>query len=224
MPKTFWITLAFSLGYLVLALRCLVQPGAPHPWLRVDYFAGGYLALRFLGSIHSLISSRGVFHSKPTMREWWALDSDPAGPKWVMFLMVADLTVFLDYGHWQLVAKLQQPLLQSLGLGLYVAVAILQTWTDTYLARYFSQENPETVPMDHGPYRYVRHPRYSAAIVAKVAFALALASVLGWVLVAAWAILLLRKITVEEAHLRTLFGSRYEAYSHRTARVLPGIY
>ena len=224
MPKTFWITLAFSLGYLVLALRCLVQPGAPHPWLRVDYFAGGYLALRFLGSIHSLISSREVFHSKPTMREWWALDSDPAGPKWVMFLMVADLTVFLDYGHWQLVAKLQQPLLQSLGLGLYVAVAILQTWTDTYLARYFSQENPETVPMDHGPYRYVRHPRYSAAIVAKVAFALALASVLGWVLVAAWAILLLRKITVEEAHLRTLFGSRYEAYSHRTARVLPGIY
>lgn len=224
MPKTFWITLAFSLGYLVLALGCLVQPGAPHPWLRVDYFAGGYLALRFLGSIHSLISSRGVFHSKPTMREWWALDSDPAGPKWVMFLMVADLTVFLDYGHWQLVAKLQQPLLQSLGLGLYVAVAILQTWTDTYLARYFSQENPETVPMDHGPYRYVRHPRYSAAIVAKVAFALALASVLGWVLVAAWAILLLRKITVEEAHLRALFGSRYEAYSHRTARVLPGIY
>jgi protein-S-isoprenylcysteine O-methyltransferase Ste14 len=36
--------------------------------------------------------------------------------------------------------------------------------------------------MDHGPYRYVRHPRYSAAIVAKVAFALALASILGWVL------------------------------------------
>src|ERR1700756_3732747 len=87
MPKTFWITLAFSLGYLVLALGCLVLPGTPHPWLRVDYFAGGYLALRFLGSIHSLISSREVFHSKPTMREWWALDSDPPGPKWGMFLM-----------------------------------------------------------------------------------------------------------------------------------------
>jgi protein-S-isoprenylcysteine O-methyltransferase Ste14 len=224
MPKTFWITLAFSLGYLVLALGCLVLPGTPHPWLRVDYFAGGYLALRFLGSLHSLISSRGVFHSKPTMREWWALDSDPAGPKWVMFLMAADLVVFLDYGHWRLVPELEQPLLESLGLGLYVAVAIWQTWTDTYLARYFSQGNPEMVPMDHGPYRYVRHPRYSAAIVAKVAFALALASVLGWVLVAAWAMLLLRKIAVEEAHLRSVFGSTYEAYCRRTARVLPGIY
>jgi protein-S-isoprenylcysteine O-methyltransferase Ste14 len=158
------------------------------------------------------------------MREWWALDSDPAGPKWVMFLMAADLVVFLDYGHWQLVPGLKQPWLQSLGLGLYVAVAIWQTWTDTYLAMYFNQENPEIVPMDHGPYRYVRHPRYSAAIVAKVAFALALASVLGWVLAAAWAILLLRKIAVEEAHLRSVFGSTYEAYSRRTARVLPGIY
>jgi protein-S-isoprenylcysteine O-methyltransferase Ste14 len=29
---------------------------------------------------------------------------------------------------------------------------------------------------------------------------------------------------VEEAHLRTMFGPRYEAYSQRTARVLPGIY
>jgi protein-S-isoprenylcysteine O-methyltransferase Ste14 len=96
--------------------------------------------------------------------------------------MLADLAVFFDYGHWQWGAKLQQPLLQSLGLGLYAAVAIWQTWTDTYLARYFSQQHREAVPMDHGPYRYVRHPRYSAAIVAKVAFALALASILGWVM------------------------------------------
>ena len=103
-----------------------------------------------------------------------ALDSDPAGPAWVMFLMAADLVwrprnsrnksdafsgrisrlpqglkpvffgsaygaaeaaplqnisiyaanlrdttlaVFLDYGHWHLVRGLQQPVLQSLGLG-----------------------------------------------------------------------------------------------------------
>jgi protein-S-isoprenylcysteine O-methyltransferase Ste14 len=224
MKKSFWTTLTFSLGYLGLALACLVRWGSPDPWLRVDFFSGGYLALRFLGSIHSLISSRGVFHSRPVMREWWALDSDPAGPKWVMILMVADLTVFLDYGHWRVIAKLEQPLLQGIGLGLYVAVAIWQTWTDAHLARYFNQQSPEAVPMDRGPYRYVRHPRYSAAIVAKVAFALALASVLGWVLAAAWAILLLRKMAVEEVHLRTVFGPRYETYSRRTAKVLPGIY
>ena len=174
-----------------------------HPWLRVDWFSGGYLALRFLGSIHSLVSSRGVFHSKPVMREWWALDSDPAGPKWVMFLMVGDLTVLLDYGHWRWSPNSNNPCFRALA------------WDFMWLSRFgrpgrtltsrdtSRQGDPETVPMDHGPYRYVRHPRYSAAIVAKVAFALALASVLGWVLVAAWAILLLRKIAVEEAHLRS---------------------
>ena len=138
--------------------------------------------------------------------------------------MVADLAVFLDHGHWHLVPALEQPLLQSLGLGLYLAVAIWQTWPDTYLARYFSQESAKAAPMDHGPYLYVRHPRYSAAIVAKVAVALALASVLGWVLAAAWTIIMLRKIAIEEAHLRNVFGTRYEDYSQRTAKLLPGIY
>jgi isoprenylcysteine carboxyl methyltransferase (ICMT) family protein YpbQ len=182
MKKSFWITLAFSLGYLVLALASLVLWGTSHPWQRVDIFSGGYLVLRFLGSIHSLVSSRLVFNSKPVMREWWALESDQPAPRMVVLLMLADLAVLFDYGHWQLVAKLQQPLLQSLGLALYAAVAVWQMWTDAYLARYFSQQHSEAVPMDHGPYRYVRHPRYSAAIVAKVAFALALASILGWVL------------------------------------------
>jgi len=224
MTKSFWIALTFSLGYLVLALACLVLVGTPHPWSRVDFYSGGYLALRFVGSIHSLVSSRGAFDSKPVMREWWALESERSAPPLVVLLMVADLAVFLDYGHWRLVPELAQPLLQSFGLGLYAAVALWQTWTDTYLARYFSRENTSAVPMDNGPYRYVRHPRYSAAIVAKVAFALALASVVGWVLAAAWTALLLRKIAVEEAHLRNVFGPRYEAYSERTARVLPGIY
>jgi len=165
-----------------------------------------------------------VFDSKPVMREWWTLESDHSAPPLAVFLMVADLAVFLDYGHWRLVPALEQPLLQTLGLALYLAVAIWQIWTDTYRARYFSQENRKAVPMDHGLYLYVRRPRYAAAIVAKAAVALALASVLGWVLVAACTIVMLRKIAIEEAHLRNVFGTRYEDYSQRTAKALPGIY
>jgi protein-S-isoprenylcysteine O-methyltransferase Ste14 len=78
--------------------------------------------------------------------------------------------------------------------------------------------------MDCGPYRYVRHPRYAAAIVARLALALTLASFLGWLLAAVWMVILLRQIAVEELHLRTMFGSSYEAYSQTTAKVLPGIY
>lgn len=224
MRQPLWKTLACSLGYLGIALACLIQWNGSNPWLRVDVFAGSYLALRLAGSLHSIVSSLRAFRSKAVREEWWALDSDPVGPKWVMALMATDLAAFLDYGHWRLMPSLQRPLLQSFGLGLYVAVAIWQTWTDAHLARYFNQDQPEAMPMDHGPYRYVRHPRYAAAIVGKIAFALVLASGLGWLLAACWGVLLLRKMAVEEAHLQSLFGRKYKEYAQRTARVVPGVY
>jgi protein-S-isoprenylcysteine O-methyltransferase Ste14 len=158
------------------------------------------------------------------MRKWWGLDSDPKGPKWISILMMLDLTIFLDYGHWRLVPDLQRPGLQSIGLMLYLATSIWQVWTDVYLARFFNGREPEMPPMTRGPYRYVRHPRYSATIIAKVALALTLASIFGWLLAVVWSVILLRQIGAEELHLKSVFGSEYEAYSHTTARVIPGIY
>jgi protein-S-isoprenylcysteine O-methyltransferase Ste14 len=224
MNGKFWITLTASLGYVVLALLCLIQWGTPHPWASVDLFSGGYLAIKLLNTFHSVWSSRSVFRSKSVMREWWALDSNPGWTKWIRLLMMLDLTIFLDYGHWHLISQLQQPVLQSLGLALYLGTSIWQIWTDVYLARFFNRREREMPPMARGPYRYVRHPRYSAAIIAKAALALTLASVFGWVLAAVWSVILLRKIQVEEQHLKTVFGSKYEAYSQTTAKVIPGIY
>jgi protein-S-isoprenylcysteine O-methyltransferase Ste14 len=109
-------------------------------------------------------------------------------------------------------------------LALYLAVMLWQIWTDAYLAGYFSQGERSLVPMSHGPYQYVRHPRYAAAIVGKVAMALTFASLFGWLLVIAWALLLLNRIALEEKHLRELFGSRYDAYAQTTAKIIPGIY
>jgi protein-S-isoprenylcysteine O-methyltransferase Ste14 len=138
--------------------------------------------------------------------------------------MLLELTVFLDYGHWHLLPGLERPSLQGLGLGLYSGVAIWQVWTDEYLARHFSQGQPEALPMENGPYRYIRHPRYAAAIAGKIAVALVFASVLAWPLALAWAVMLIQKVGIEEAHLRSLFGAEYEAYAHRTAKLLPGLY
>jgi protein-S-isoprenylcysteine O-methyltransferase len=78
--------------------------------------------------------------------------------------------------------------------------------------------------MNHGPYRLVRHPRYAAAIIGKVAMALIFGSLFGWLLVFGWGALLLNKISVEERYLRKVFGSNYEAYARTTAKVIPGIY
>src|SRR5215813_6532565 len=102
MKRMFVKTAACSLAYLGLAAACLVQWHSSHPLSRLDWFAGTYFALRFLGSLHSIISSLGAFRSSALRQEWWALDSDPEGPRRVMVLMALDLIVFLDYGHWQL--------------------------------------------------------------------------------------------------------------------------
>ena len=224
MKNSFWTTISLSLGYLSLALVCLLRWGSAHLWLRVDYFSLSYLIVRFFGSGHSLISSREVFRSRPVMREWWALNSDPTGPRWVMALMAADLLVFLEYAHGPLIGSLASPALQAIGLALYIAVTVWQTWTDAYLAKFFNQDEIPSVPMNIGPYRFVRHPRYAAAIIGKIAMALVLASIVGWILVIAWGLLLMKKIAVEERYLRELFGSQYDSYAQSTAKVIPGIY
>jgi protein-S-isoprenylcysteine O-methyltransferase Ste14 len=222
--KIFWKTLAGSFGYLAFAIACVVQWKGSRHWIRLDWIAGSYFALRFIGSVHSIVSSLDAFRSRPLRTEWWALDSDPEGPQWVMLLMAFDLVVFLDYGHWRLTPWLLQPRLQTIGIALYVAVTLWQIWTDAYLAHYFDKHHAPLVPMNRGPYRYVRHPRYGAAILGKIAMALTFGSVFGWLLVIAWGFLLLNKIEVEEKHLRKTFGHPYEAYAETTAKVLPGIY
>jgi len=224
MRRTFLKTAGWSLAYLGLSMACLVRWTSPHPWSRVDWFAGTYFALRFFSSSHSVISSLNAFRSKILRQEWWAMDSDPRGPQWVMILMALDLLVFLDYGHGRLTLPLSRPTLQTAGIILYFGVTFWQIWTDSYLARYFGHNGHSLTPMNSGPYRYVRHPRYAAAIVGKVAMALTFASIFGWVLVLAWGMLLLNKISIEENHLRKAFGTEYEAYTRITAKVLPGIY
>ena len=224
MRLIFGKTLAYSLAYVGVAIACLVQWHSPKPWARLDWFAGAYFALRLLGSLHSIISSVGVFRSGALRQEWWALNSDPTGPKWVMILMALDLFVFLDYGHWRFTPSLVRPTLQIIGIAIYIFVTFWQIWTDSYLARYFNLNQQALLPMNDGPYRHVRHPRYAAAIAGKFAMALIFASALGWLLVIAWGLLLLNKIAIEEKHLRKLFGVQYESYARTTARVIPGLY
>jgi protein-S-isoprenylcysteine O-methyltransferase Ste14 len=224
MGKSFVLTALFSVAYLFLTLACLIDWRAPAPWSRISLFAWGYLALRFLGTVHSLYSSRAAFRSQPLRREWWALTSAEGKPRWVVLLMLLDLSVFLDYGHWHLLPALERPALEALGLGLYFGVAVWQVWTDEFLAKHFSQRQPKLSPIENGPYRYIRHPRYAAAITGKIAAGLVFASVLAWPLALAWAFMLIRKVGVEEVRLRTLFGAEYEAYAHRTAKLLPGVW
>ena len=74
----------------------------------------------------------------------------------------------------------------------------------------------------HGPYKYIRHPIYSAGIfLLYPALALFLKSWL--VLISTILVYILFKIAVksEEKHLLTIFGEEYKKYSEKTPQFIP---
>jgi len=137
MKHSFWKTLASSLGYLAIAVVCLIRWNMHDPWQRIDRFAGGYFILRLIGSLHSIISSLGVFRSQQLREEWWSLHSDRTWTRWVMLLMALDLVVFLDYGHGQFTPWLAQPLLVAMG----VVDTLMYAVANTYVQERAGQAN-----------------------------------------------------------------------------------
>lgn len=118
--------------------------------------------------------------------------------------------------------------LLAAGLALMWAGLALRAWSIQHLGRLFSAV--VVIHADHplvttGPYRFLRHPSYSGALLAAVGFGVALGH---WtsllVLVSSWIAGLVYRIHVEEHALRETFGPAYDEYSARTSRLIPGLY
>ena len=218
-----WGVLLCTLAYFAVALVCLRQWGSGRPWSRLDLFAGSMLGLLALSVGVELFVGRALLASEAALREASGATYDTATLAAGAFLSAGDALVYLDYGHWHLAPALERAPLQSLGLLLGVAAVAWLLWTDAHLTAYFTGGSTPRL-MTHGPFRYVRHPRYAGVLAVRAALALSLASVVAWGLAGAWLIVLLRRIRLEEAHLRTMFGMDYDRYAEHTPRLVPGIY
>jgi protein-S-isoprenylcysteine O-methyltransferase Ste14 len=79
--------------------------------------------------------------------------------------------------------------------------------------------------IDTGPYRFVRHPSYTGALMAFFGLALCLAN---WASLAVMLIpvflVFLRRMHVEEDALLQAFGNQYRDYMRRTKRLIPAVY
>jgi protein-S-isoprenylcysteine O-methyltransferase Ste14 len=214
----------FMLLYLALAVACLWQYGSPHPLARVDLFSVSVLVISVLLGVEHIAFSRALPQFEEVKREAFGLNYDPAMAKWISLLALAELTVFLDYGHWHLLPALENRFAQSVGIALYLIALLWLRWTDACLARHFRAAQPRREVIKGGAFRYIRHPRYAALIASRIAFALVFASLIGWLLVLGWIIAVRRRILLEEAHLQELFGKEYVVYQQHTARLLPRFY
>jgi protein-S-isoprenylcysteine O-methyltransferase Ste14 len=118
--------------------------------------------------------------------------------------------------------------IQSAGLLMYVAGYALMAWALVLLGRQYQPGGATPHPKDHivvaGPYRFVRHPMYAAALVGALGLSCLMES---WAFLCAflvYLVLILVLVRREEEGLRRAFGGQYADYETRVRRLLPFVY
>jgi protein-S-isoprenylcysteine O-methyltransferase Ste14 len=224
LAKTFFGALFMIVVGFVSALLFLYQWGSQQPLARVDIFSGGVILFGLIWAFGTMWSHRGIFRSRAVLREAAGVTYDWQMFLWIDIFAVAEMAVFFEYGHWNFVPLLRQPILQSVGLAFFCLSVLWLLWTDRYLSRVFQGDLNDRTVITDGPYQFVRHPRYAGLMALQFAFALAMGSVLAWGFAVGWILVNMRRVRLEEVHLRKLFGATYERYCSRTPRFIPGAY
>jgi protein-S-isoprenylcysteine O-methyltransferase Ste14 len=82
--------------------------------------------------------------------------------------------------------------------------------------------NPDQPVIEHGPYRLVRHPSYTAYFMILLGIGIALGNWLSVVILfAVPCFVYARRVQVEEKALLETIGEPYRAYVSRTKRFIP---
>ena len=104
----------------------------------------------------------------------------------------------------------------------------LRWYSAAVLGKYFTFDvaiQSGQILIEVGPYRYIRHPSYSGALLTLLGFGLALGNWAGltaalFCLGSAYAY----RIPIEEAALASILGDAYEQYMKRTWRLVPFLF
>jgi protein-S-isoprenylcysteine O-methyltransferase len=125
-------------------------------------------------------------------------------------------------------AAMPQPIVTLIGVVLFLAGVLLRWYSINHLGRFFTVDvaiSAEHKVIETGPYRFVRHPSYTGALLAFVGFGLCLRN---WMAVVALLIPItaafLWRIKVEERALHDALGDDYSSYAARTKRLIPFVY
>jgi protein-S-isoprenylcysteine O-methyltransferase len=114
------------------------------------------------------------------------------------------------------------------GVALFFAGLSVRWYSIYYLGRFFTVNvaiSEDHRVIDSGPYRYIRHPSYTGALMAFSGFALCLSNGLSvLIIVLPVSAVFLYRIRIEEAALHAGLGVAYNNYCKRTKRLIPAIY
>jgi len=153
---------------------------------------------------------------------------EAAGPIVLLFLTAALIVLYAVAPQWLGWASAPLPdVLRWTGLGVAVAAFALLEWAQSALGRNWSLrvqvlESHELVVS--GPYRWVRHPMYTAGLLASASVLLLSANWLvggSWLVMHGWQFAL--RIPLEEDLMTQQFGDPYRQYVRTTGRLVPRI-
>jgi protein-S-isoprenylcysteine O-methyltransferase Ste14 len=148
-----------------------------------------------------------------------------AGLRLLSLFILLPLLVYIINPAWVAWARVELPAwLRWLGAGGALVASMLSVWVFQSIGSNISPSHATRQGhqlVQHGPYRWVRHPLYSTGML--FYGSLTLLSSLWWLGVGALIPLavLLWRTPQEEARLLETFGDEYRSYMQRTGRYLP---
>ena len=143
---------------------------------------------------------------------------------WVVALVVAGTATAFALA-WRGVGRIDGWWPVVLGEALAVCGIGLRAWSVTTLGAFFT--TAVEVQRDHriiesGPYRWLRHPSYTGALLTVAGVTLALASWPGCMVAALLTVAgLVQRIRVEERALAARLGPAWVAFAHGRRRLIP---
>ena len=157
-------------------------------------------------------------------------EREDRGNRWVLawFTAIGLLAAYLPaYTERKDILTFGGDAVRWLGVALFALGGALRLWPVFVLGRRFSglvAIQPGHRLVTGGVYAVIRHPSYLGLLVNSLGWALAFGSGVGILLTALMLPPLVARMRAEEELLRAHFGSEYDAYRARTARLIPGVY
>lgn len=146
---------------------------------------------------------------------------------WLVIALAIYAAIDVSY-RWPRFAFPSSGALYVFAIVLFVCGLGLRWWSIIHLGRFFTVN--VAIAKDHrivddGPYRLLRHPSYTGALVGFCGLALMLGNWLSAaLLLVPITAMFLWRIGIEERALSAAFGPAYEAYKARTKRLVPFVY
>jgi len=138
---------------------------------------------------------------------------------------ISALILYVIYPDWMTLFTIPLPIwLRWIGVGVAIVSLPLLAWAHHTLGQQFSpglQLREEHALVTSGPYRWIRHPMYTAESVFMIALAVESANWLVAPPMAAGIVLLYARVGKEEAMMIERFSDEYRSYMKRTGRFLP---